>query len=250
MCFVPNGTLVTKEDGTHREVPIDAFWMSELITNREYREFINALKTNPNDSIVIIDFQRYKETNDKELSTKHYSFQEVLVDVLDTSVWNANANYKNYFADKKFDNYPVVGVSYNNAIFYCAWRTQMENEVNRKKGLPFAVANRLPNEAEWEYVAKIAPNVYTKEISKVKSGKKNKYGLHNLNADVSEWTSSLALNGDRIIKGSSWETDRQLNDRLVVKSDFRDNATGFRMVKTYVERNKRTANSTLVSPME
>ena len=234
MCFIPKGTLTTKVDGGHREVPIDAFWMSELITNREYREFINALKVNPNDSIVIIDFQRYKETNDKELSTKRYSFEEVLVNVLDTSVWDSNAKYKNYFADKRFDNYPVVGVSYSNAVFYCAWRTQMENEVNRKKGLPFAVANRLPNEAEWDYVAGISANIKTNEISKVKSGKKNKYGLHSLNGNVSAWTSSSVPNEGIIIKGTSWKTDRQLNDRLVVKPDYKDNATGFRLVKTYV----------------
>lgn len=236
MRFVPMGTVVLKEDIGDREETVNAFWMSEQITNREYREFIDALKNSPNDSIVIIDYRKYKETNDKEKSTKRHSYREVLELALDTSVWDSNEKYQNYFDDKKFDDYPVVGVSHISAVFYCAWRTKMENKTNRKKGLPFAVENRLPSEAEWEYVAANTSHVNTKVIAKVKSGKKNKYGLHNLNGNVSEWTSSSAPNGDRIIKGTSWKTDRQLKDRFVVQPDFRDNATGFRLVKTYVGR--------------
>jgi len=235
MSFVPMGTIVVKNDTTTKKISIDAFWMSEEVTNKEYREFINSLKNNPNDSIGIIDFNKFKETKNKKEALKLYSYRDILANVIDTSVWNSDKNLKNYFTDKKFDDYPVVGVTFLNAVLYCCWKTKMENEINKNKGLLNVMVNRLPTETEWEYAARNSPDAQTKKITKAKSGKKNAFGLYNLNDNVSEWTSSTSENGEVIIKGSSWKTERKLNERVLVKPEFRDNATGFRIVKSYVK---------------
>ena len=238
MSLVPKGTFVVKEDTTSRKISIDAFWMSEEITNKEYREFIMSLKNNPKDSIGIIDYKKLKDVKNKNAALKTHSYQEILQNVIDTSVWNSDKNFKNYFNDKKFDNYPVVGVTFMNAVFYCYWRTKTENELRNDKGLPFTMNYRLPQEIEWEYAAtnSIAPletEIY-KVIKKVNSGNKSDFDLHNHNDNVSEWTASTAENGDKIIKGSSWKTYRKLSDRVSAKPSFRDNSTGFRIVKSYV----------------
>lgn len=239
MNFIPMGTIVMKSDTITKEVSINAFWMSEEITNKEYREFIKSLKDNPNDSIGVIDFDKFGKNKNKKEAIKIFSYREILENVIDTSVWNSDNKYRNYFNDKKFDNYPVVGVTYTNAVFYCCWKTKMENEKNKKENLPYTTIYRLPFEAEWEYVASKSSNEPTKEIAKAKSGVKNEFGVYNLNGNVSEWTLSTTLNGEKIIKGSSWKNIRKTDEKIQVKTDFRDNATGFRIVKSYLEKNER-----------
>ena len=53
-----------------------------------------------------------------------------------------------YFWDTAFDNYPVVGVSLEQAKAYCQWKTKIE----RKQGLPFG-DYRLPTATEYEFAA-------------------------------------------------------------------------------------------------
>ncbi len=239
MNFVSNGILVVKEETTTREINIDAFWMSDEITNKEYRDFINSLKENPKDSLAILDLKKFTETKNKKDALNMYSYHEILQNVIDTSVWNSDTKFKSYLTDKKYENFPVVGVTFINAVFYCNWKTKVENEIKKTQGKPFVVMNRLPTEFEWEYVAinSFSPTGSEKmhEINRVKSGKKNSFGLYNLNDNISEWTLSQNERGERVIKGSSWKIERKANERIFAKPEFRDNTTGFRIVKSYIE---------------
>jgi formylglycine-generating enzyme required for sulfatase activity len=77
----------------------------------------------------------------------------------DSTVWNAfsvNVNsHKNYLTKAEFRFYPVVGISYQQAVNYCAWRSAKVNSnfVLKNSAIKYQVNFRLPTEKEWEFAA-------------------------------------------------------------------------------------------------
>ncbi len=147
----------------------------------------------------------------------------------DTTVWIKDFAYSynepmhnDYFWHAAYDDYPVVGVSWNQAKAFCAWRTLYKNAyIKKRKGRDQINSFRLPSEAEWEYAARggiesatfpwggpyakndrgcflanFKPNrgdyaadgaLYTVEAE---SFEPNEYNLYNMSGNVSEWTQS------------------------------------------------------------
>ena len=147
----------------------------------------------------------------------------------DTTVWIKDFNYsyndpmhQDYFHHQAYGDYPVVGVTWDQANAFCNWRTKKKNDYLRGKRNPTTVpVFRLPTEAEWEYAARgglmfskypwggpstvsdrgcflanfkpvrgdyaVDGALYTVEA---KSYNANDYGLYNMAGNVSEWTSS------------------------------------------------------------
>ena len=82
----------------------------------------------------------------------------------DTLAWkndwidNSDAYTEYYFRHPSYNNYPIVGVSYEQAIAYCKWRSDRVNELYAKnpKQNPFLNKKyryRLPSKDEWELAA-------------------------------------------------------------------------------------------------
>lgn len=144
----------------------------------------------------------------------------------DTTCWvndfqNAdNERYmKLYFSNPAYDDYPVVGVSWEQANAFCAWRTLF-----LKRGLGGYAQQlqryRLPSEVEWEFAARGKEgNPFPWEAKEVKSDKgcyyanfkpdqgnytkdgslitskcgifsANSNGLYDMAGNVAEWTST------------------------------------------------------------
>jgi len=151
----------------------------------------------------------------------------------DTTVWIKDFTYSynepmhnDYFSHPAYQDYPVVGVSWNQAVAFCNWRTNFKNGYQRDKGEPNVSRFRLPNEGEWEYAARggipsgtypwgspyllndracflanfkplrgdyaVDQAVYTVEA---KSYLPNDYNLYNMAGNVAEWTNSSYNSG-------------------------------------------------------
>jgi sulfatase modifying factor 1 len=95
------------------------------VSNADYRAFLAAAEADP---------QQYKAA------------------LPDTSVWHTagiivSPYSKYYFRYPAYDNYPVVGISYENALVYCQWLTDVYNKDEKRKFNK--VIFRLPSKEEW-----------------------------------------------------------------------------------------------------
>ena len=169
-----------------------------------------------------------RETINRPLSSPYDFLNTYIVNIYpDTTCWindfpNAdNETYlKLYFSHPNYDNYPVVGVSWEQANAFCAWRTDF-----LLKGMgahaKWIQRYRLPSEAEWEFAArgkeasrfpweqdetksdagcyyanyKPGDGNYTKDGSLITSQcgifSANSNGLYDMAGNVAEWTSTV-----------------------------------------------------------
>lgn len=164
----------------------------------------------------------------KQGRRKDFVKQETVAIYPDTTVWIKDFAYSynepmhnDYFWHSAYEDYPVVGVTWEQAKAFCAWRTIEKNSYQKEKGREFVNHFRLPTEAEWEYAARgglesatfpwggpyakndrgcflanfkplrgdyAADNyLYTVEADAFDP---NDYGLYNMAGNVSEWVAS------------------------------------------------------------
>ncbi|WP_373736563.1 type IX secretion system lipoprotein PorK/GldK [Bacteroides heparinolyticus] len=169
-----------------------------------------------------------RETINRPLSGPWDFLHTYIVNVYpDTTVWvndfrNSDTEMllRNYFSNPAYNDYPVVGVTWEQANAFCAWRTDY-----LLKGLgpeaKFVQRYRLPTEAEWEYAARGKEgNEFPWENEQVKNGEgcffanfkpdrgnytkdgnlitskvgiygANSNGLFDMAGNVAEWTSTI-----------------------------------------------------------
>ena len=144
----------------------------------------------------------------------------------DTLVWIRDFTYSynepwtsKYYWHPGFDDYPVVGITWEQANSFCHWRTKMQNDYFSKIGDATVQDYRLPTESEWEYAARgglqnsMYPwgGYYSRNQNgefmanykpmrgnyvedgglatmKVAEYPPNDYGLYDMSGNVAEWT--------------------------------------------------------------
>ena len=204
--------------------------------NPEERNLNTDVAVDPNEKVWISKDTAYiddegkivRQTINRELTGPWDFLNTYIVNIYpDTTCWvndfpNAdNEMYmRNYFSNSAYNDYPVVGVTWEQANAFCAWRTEY-----LLKGLGpaarFVQRYRLPTEAEWEYAArgkqqnefpwengdvasgkgcffanfKPDDGNYTKDgnliTSKVGIYSANSNGLFDMAGNVAEWTSTI-----------------------------------------------------------
>lgn len=158
----------------------------------------------------------------------------------DTAAWLQDFQYtyndpkiKLYFSHGAYSQYPVVGVTWEQAQAFCNWRTKLYYGTSITTGQEF----RLPSEAEWEYAArggrelalypwggnyirdskgcylanfKPSPGGFDDDTGKVTmkvgSFAPNNYGLYDMAGNVAEWTASAY--------GSNFNINVELNPNM------------------------------------
>ena len=183
--FVKMGGGVIQASNLNLQVK--PFFISKTeISNKEYRTFLLWLE--------------------KNRSSDELAEATQALDVAQTKLLP-----KNYLKSFKYDNYPVVGVSYRAAQLYCEYLNAIH------PGLPGKF--RLPDDREWLYASAISnDDMLHSEIAAskdksynfklttektapmpVNSLKANGFGIYNMVGNVAEWTNSPGR-----IKGGSW----------------------------------------------
>ena len=249
MEFIPQGTY-TPIDKQTKPVEMKAFWMSNEITVKEYMKFVDDVRTHPDDSLKLITYFHINNSSTPVKTTICYQYKELLPQLTDSALVNGQGFFADYFSNDKYNDYPMVGITYENARLYCAWLTKQENKKMKKEGLPFDFHYRLPTKEEWLYASTLKASSEKKEnknreMQKVKAGKENSFGLYCFNSNVSEWillstdakpVKSLLkeIEGPRPSIGSSWLKQHPIGKVIHQNPHTRSQDLGFRIVKSYL----------------
>ncbi|MBP5346842.1 MAG: SUMF1/EgtB/PvdO family nonheme iron enzyme [Bacteroidales bacterium] len=204
--------------------------------NPELRNLNTDIPVNYDEEILISKDTAYidedgniqRATIERPLTNEYDFLNTYIVNIYpDTTVWvNDFANAytdqyaRYYFSSPLYDDYPVVGVSWEQANAFCAWRTEYLKQSYGMRGIevePF----RLPTEAEWEYAARAGNNdqnfSWKTDVSRSEKGcfngnfkpgdgnyskdgyiitspvgaySSNDFGLYDMSGNVAEWTST------------------------------------------------------------
>ena len=204
--------------------------------NPEERDLNTDHEVDPNQQVWISKDTAYvddegrihRETINRQLSGPWDFLNTYIINIYpDTTCWvndfpnSDNEVYmRNYFSNPAYNDYPCVGVTWEQANAFCAWRTDF-----LLKGLGGAARYvqryRLPTEAEWEYAARGKDgNEFPWQNEDVASGKgcffanfkpdrgnytkdgnlitskagiysANSNGLYDMAGNVAEWTSTI-----------------------------------------------------------
>jgi formylglycine-generating enzyme required for sulfatase activity/energy-coupling factor transporter ATP-binding protein EcfA2 len=149
----------------------------------------------------------------------------------------------------RFDNHPVVGVSWENAQRYCLWLT------DKLKDLGWDVVVVLPTEAQWEKATRfpddrtypwgsdpvepnranyIATSIYSHSPVGCFPGGASHLGMMDMAGNVWEWCDSLK-GSFRVLRGGSWYVSAEgcrSSFRFYDLPGNRDGDIGFRLARS------------------
>ena len=190
-------------------------------------------------------FEYKQSVNNADQAPTEFKTKHDIAIYPDTTVWVKQLQYSynepiavqyNWF--NAFNNYPVVGVNWHQAVAFTHWRTNLWRSERERNKLYFEGSFKLPTEIQWEYAARggrtEAPypwggpylvnkkgcylanfkpqrgnyaadgGLYTLPVDKYWP---NDFGLYNMAGNVSEWTSSTYF-------GTAYQTVADVNPEV------------------------------------
>ena len=131
--FIPAGHLQYKNE----DISLQSFGMrSTEITNLEYRTFLFDLLISGRKE----DFIKCRPAH--HLWTARFKNVEF-----------NNPMEEHYFSHPAYNEYPVVNISWENAVMFCEWLTAEANSKLKAGGKQLINPLRIPSEYEWIYAA-------------------------------------------------------------------------------------------------
>jgi formylglycine-generating enzyme required for sulfatase activity len=136
------------------------FWMDKQKASRKSNRAEYNFKDaeDPNKPFSYRDYVK----DGQQITDRSSFFEKEIINVYpDTLVWIADFTYSfnetmhdKYFWHPAYDNYPVVGVNWKQAVAFANWRTKYRSEFLRANIDMQEHEFRLPTESEWEYAAR------------------------------------------------------------------------------------------------
>jgi len=176
MITVPAGTFhmgqadedpASTQVNYNKQITIGPFYMDDTeITNNEYRQFTDFFRSPSSLNTPWKD--DFEDSTKRPLKT-NAAITQMLGDPAqfkklyypDSTVWVKDFVHHMgepiqdyYFMHPGYDEFPVVGVNWNAAVFFAKWRTAYWNDYRMSIGEAPMPSFRLPSEAEWEYAAR------------------------------------------------------------------------------------------------
>lgn len=205
------------EKTTGIEVLSDPYWISCLVSNKEYHDYLKAIESRP--------IQYQTALPPKEIFAKN--------------IPSLNVTYQEYFQDPKYEYYPVVGISWNQAKLFCTWKTQQVNKELDEANLPHEKNYRLPLASEIEgakhFMSINMPRVFKEDPSY------NTSEIIRFNNQLNEWTLESFYESTYLDKLSFDDTSpdaviylkSQVDKKPYRNKDAHELNVGFRYAQTY-----------------
>ncbi|MDD3688284.1 MAG: SUMF1/EgtB/PvdO family nonheme iron enzyme [Bacteroidales bacterium] len=191
------------------------------------KEFIPPGTVKANDSLYVdvteirvLDWREYMYWNKKLYGAESDEYKQTIPD---TTVWRTSIYEqvaKSYFNHPAYHEYPIVGISFEQAVAYCEWRSQRVNYMIyiRENKIPFQLTDdttgvpqiykyRLPTKIEWEAIASISFSEKTrKQIAGKKNFNPNLFNLIYPKAEGKNAVNAMNLNVTAVVR-SFWPNE-------------------------------------------
>ena len=182
MVLIPGGSFmmgevsadIVNKANPNKRTTVSPFFMDETeTTNVVYRKFLEILfdkLDTPVDANSSTNTVLDEDTNNGTRANKHLNknvFEGLTEDFImtklypDSNVWRndftnhmADILLEGYYEHPAYDEYPVVGITWEAAKYFAAAHTNYFNEYREGKGLPPYPSFSLPSAAQWEYAAR------------------------------------------------------------------------------------------------